>query len=482
MKSRSSRPAPSHSSASAPRFASFSAWSGNGGAPMRSLSSSGDRDAGPAEVRRHQQATACCRRGRAARSRRRRSPAPARPPTASASAASSREVAEHVVDRAAAVVDRRERAVALVAGEVRGARRRGSRRRSPARARRRRAAQLDRQRRAADRAAQLDLGLAHEAEVDQLADEARHRRLVQPGLLGDRGAGARRRGPRRDAAPRRGCGGARSAGWPGRGGGRAWARRDPNGSGGSVPAGFARGRSQAPCSPSTCASSRSPASSAAAAVTSSSVWACASHAARSSAASATSPSTSSDTASRRGCRPSGSPSSSSSARNQPVCSRSAKSCAQYDQRRPARPPRAAAGPGGPDRASAGTGAPRALSTTPPSVSRCDLRGMHKGRGATGARPVGTARVRRPAAHTCPCPLVRSMLRRLRRARLRHAVPLLAALALALSAWPELPVLASRERAAAVAGRPADLLRRVRLVARRSPPRRGAGTALARACA
>jgi hypothetical protein len=49
-------------------------------------------------------------------------------------------------------------------------------------------AQLDRQGRPADRPAQLDLRLAHEAEVDQLADEARDRRLVQPGLLRDRGS------------------------------------------------------------------------------------------------------------------------------------------------------------------------------------------------------------------------------------------------------------------------------------------------------
>ena len=55
----------------------------------------------------------------------------------------------------------------------------------------RRPLELDRQRGPADGAAQLDLGLAHEPEVDQLADEARDRRLVQPGLLRDRGARAR---------------------------------------------------------------------------------------------------------------------------------------------------------------------------------------------------------------------------------------------------------------------------------------------------
>src|SRR4029079_12841162 len=46
----------------------------------------------------------------------------------------------------------------------------------------------DRQRGPSDGPAQLDLGLAHEPEVDQLADEAGHRRLVEPGLLRDRRA------------------------------------------------------------------------------------------------------------------------------------------------------------------------------------------------------------------------------------------------------------------------------------------------------
>ena len=52
-------------------------------------------------------------------------------------------------------------------------------------------AQLHRQRRAPDRAAQLELRLAHQPELDQLADQARHGRLVEPGLLRDRGARAR---------------------------------------------------------------------------------------------------------------------------------------------------------------------------------------------------------------------------------------------------------------------------------------------------
>ena len=50
--------------------------------------------------------------------------------------------------------------------------------------------ELDRERGAADGAEHLHLGLAHEARVEELADQARDRRLVEPGALGDRRAGA----------------------------------------------------------------------------------------------------------------------------------------------------------------------------------------------------------------------------------------------------------------------------------------------------
>ena len=141
MKSRNSRPAPSHSSASAPRFASFSASTGNGGPPSRSREQLGHR-------RRRTSRGSARRAGgravdeagqrdhRADGQRGRRSPS-----AASASPASRARSVEHrrrPAGRGCRPVD--ERAVALLAGEVGGARRRGSRRRAPARARRRAAA------------------------------------------------------------------------------------------------------------------------------------------------------------------------------------------------------------------------------------------------------------------------------------------------------------------------------------------------------
>ena len=65
--------------------------------------------------------------------------------------------------------------------------------------------------------------------VDQLADEAGDRRLVEPGLLRDRRARARAALARRGAAPRRGCAAGPSAGWRERGAGRAGPRRHLNG-------------------------------------------------------------------------------------------------------------------------------------------------------------------------------------------------------------------------------------------------------------
>ena len=50
--------------------------------------------------------------------------------------------------------------------------------------------ELHRQRGAADGAEHLHLGLAHEARLEQLADQARDRRLVEPGALRDRRPGA----------------------------------------------------------------------------------------------------------------------------------------------------------------------------------------------------------------------------------------------------------------------------------------------------
>ena len=190
MKSLNSRPAPSHSSASAPRFASFSAWIGNGGRPSRSPMSSGTET--PVQprfgatsrrpslsTRPGSATTAPAVRRSWSRDRRERV---AREP---------REVVEHVVDRAAAVVAGDQRAVALVAGEVGRAHGEEVDAELEPEADDPAAAQLDGQRGTADRAAQLHLGLAHQAEVDQLADEARDGRLVESGLLRDRRARAR---------------------------------------------------------------------------------------------------------------------------------------------------------------------------------------------------------------------------------------------------------------------------------------------------
>jgi hypothetical protein len=101
------------------------------------------------------------------------------------------EIVEHVVHRPPAVVDGLERAVALVAGEIRRANGKEVDTELQAEADHAAAAELDRQRRPADRAAQLDLGLPHQAELDELPDEARHGGLVQSGLLSDRGPRAR---------------------------------------------------------------------------------------------------------------------------------------------------------------------------------------------------------------------------------------------------------------------------------------------------
>ena len=122
MKSRNSRPAPCQSSASAPRFASFSTWSGKAGAPMPLAQQRGHLDAGPAQVRRHEQAPGAVDQA-GERDRRARGHEPLLPRRGHRVAGELREVAEDLVDRAAAVVDRHERRVALLAGEVRGARR-----------------------------------------------------------------------------------------------------------------------------------------------------------------------------------------------------------------------------------------------------------------------------------------------------------------------------------------------------------------------
>ena len=98
------------------------------------------------------------------------------------------EVVEHRVDRPAAVLARRERLVALAAGQVdrpHGEVGDADLEPEPDDAP---PGELDRQRGAPDRAAQLDLGLAHQPQVDQLGDQARDRGLVQAGLLRDRGA------------------------------------------------------------------------------------------------------------------------------------------------------------------------------------------------------------------------------------------------------------------------------------------------------
>ena len=191
MKSRNSRPAPCHSSASAPRFASFSTWSGNGGRAhalaqqrRRPRRRSSPGSAPRAGARR-------CRPGRGARSRRPRSARPCSRVAASASSASRARSARTSSTGRPRLSTRHERAVALVAREVGGARREEVDADLEPEADDAVPAQLDRQRGTADGAAQLDLGLAHQAEVDQLADEARDRRLVQPRLLRDRRARAR---------------------------------------------------------------------------------------------------------------------------------------------------------------------------------------------------------------------------------------------------------------------------------------------------
>ena len=79
MKSRKLRPAPSHSSASAPRFASFSASSGNARRAEALREQLGDVDAGPAQVRRHEQPAGAVDQARAARSPRPPSRGPPRP-------------------------------------------------------------------------------------------------------------------------------------------------------------------------------------------------------------------------------------------------------------------------------------------------------------------------------------------------------------------------------------------------------------------
>ena len=193
MKSRSSRPAPSHSSASAPRFASFSARIGNAGRAeprdaARGTGTSvqprfGATSSRPLAVdqsragrrRRRRRAGRCAARrlervaGQPPRGRR----APRRPRgrgcrrrPASAWRSAPREVAARTARKSTPISSPRPTT------------------RPPARARPGSAGRPTVPR-------SSHLGLAHEPELDQLADQARDGRLVEPGLLRDRRARAR---------------------------------------------------------------------------------------------------------------------------------------------------------------------------------------------------------------------------------------------------------------------------------------------------
>ncbi len=279
MKSRNSRPAPCQSSASAPRFASFSTWSGKAGAPMRSPSSAGTST--PVQPRfgaTSRRPALSTRPGSAIVAPAVTSPCSPVAATASpASCARSPRTSSTGRPRLSTATSAAwrcwpARSAARVGEEVDADLQPEAHDAVPA--------ELDGQRGPADGAAQLDLGLAHEAELDQLADEARHRRLVQPRLLGDRGA--RARSPVGDVAEHD------AQVVPAH---RALVGRSVAeivvGHGATLTgAGAARNRcpranAQPRRPPSSCSSRRSPASSAAAAVTSSSVSACASQPVRS---------------------------------------------------------------------------------------------------------------------------------------------------------------------------------------------------------
>ena len=472
MKSSNSRPAPCHSSASAPRFASFSTWSGNGGAPIRSPSSSGtstpvqprfgatsrrpalstrpgERDRGAGGQRGPAPRVRRARRRRAARGRRARR----RPGGRGCRPSRARGGARRRPGRRRA--------------------RRGSRRRSPARGPTT-PCPLSSTGSAgpADRAAQLDLGLAHQAEVDQLADEARDRRLVQPGLLGDRGARARTlvgdvAQHHAEVVPPHGALVGRSVARVVRGHGA-----DPNGSGAARDR-CPRANAQARWPPSSCASRARPRRAPAAAVTSSSVSACASQPARASRSSATSAATSAETSSRCGGRPSGSPSSSriaGTSRSGRAPRSRAPSTTMRDRLAVLQ---RAAGRGGRGRGSGRSGAPRRVVLP------------HPGRfhAATSVECIGAGAVRRasrarsshrvagaPRLAPCPCHTPACSCGGCG-ARARGTPPRSSSRSpLGLGAWPELPA-RLRRRAARLAGRAPDLLRRVGLA--RGDRRRGA---------